>query len=190
MALLEKETALPSNSFLVSTTKWLLVLSLRSSSLLFMPLQEDSGWLNTSTEYLPLFMAIMRSIKHLVGLRFKILYDLRKTRALLVSTNTYWLYRVFRVLTNSAGDCGKGVWEPSLISTVNGGQTAYIAESPGSDDAIQFYYRWLSDCVEKHDICNPSKDVLLPYRVIDVGEQRFDGTYPDPFLRTSAFNAE
>lgn len=75
-----------------------------------------------------------------------------------------------------------GVWEPPLIATIGGGQTAYIAEDPATDEMFSLYKRWLERCVQGDKICNTDKASTLPLRLIDVGERQRDGTYPAPLL--------
>lgn len=83
-------------------------------------------------------------------------------------------------------DCETGVWEPPLIATVNGGQTRYIGLDPASRDSFNLCRRWLAECVDKHEICNPLDSGTFPLRVINVGELRPDGSYSEPFLHIHA----
>jgi Heterokaryon incompatibility protein (HET) len=66
------------------------------------------------------------------------------------------------------GDCGKGVWEPPLIGTIGGGQTAYIDANPSSDRVLSRIRSWLSDCVTNHDSCRRKTEWTMPSRVLDV----------------------
>ncbi|KAH0565684.1 hypothetical protein GP486_000924 [Trichoglossum hirsutum] len=63
-----------------------------------------------------------------------------------------------------------------------GGQTAYLAVDPSSEETFSLIGRWLSSCVDGHAACRPSDSVCLPLRVIDVGAPGTEGVYPEPSL--------
>ncbi|KAH0537836.1 hypothetical protein FGG08_005449 [Glutinoglossum americanum] len=84
------------------------------------------------------------------------------------------------------GDCGKGVWEPPLLCMAGGGQTAYLAADPSSEETFSLIGSWLSSCVDGHAACHPSGSVCLPHRVIDVGAPGAKGVYPEPSLSVGA----
>ncbi|KAI9778574.1 MAG: hypothetical protein M1839_007967 [Geoglossum umbratile] len=83
-------------------------------------------------------------------------------------------------------DCGKGVWEPPLLCMAGGGQTAYLAADPSSEETFSLISRWLSSCVDGHAACRPSDSACLPLRVLDVGAPGSKGVYPEPFLSVGA----
>ncbi len=91
--------------------------------------------------------------------------------------STHYLPPGRHVTDFATGDCGKGVWEPTLLEH---GRTAYVDSQPESDPMISQFLQWMTFCNEKHTRkrCMPSNP-QLPLRVIDVGS--FDGT-KEPFL--------
>jgi hypothetical protein len=65
---------------------------------------------------------------------------------------------------------------------VSGGQTAYLAADPSSEETFTQIKYWISSCADDHTICRLSDCVCLPLRVIDVGAPGIEGAYSDPFL--------
>jgi len=75
------------------------------------------------------------------------------------------------------GDCGRGVWETSLLER---SATAHVEPLPDSELMISQILQWVAMCNRRgHNNPCVAKDTELPCRVIDVGS--LDGT-KGPFL--------
>ena len=75
------------------------------------------------------------------------------------------------------GDCGRGVWETSLLER---SATAHVEPLPDSELMISQILQWVAMCNRRgHNNPCAAKDTELPCRVIDVGS--LDGT-KGPFL--------